>query len=256
MKKIIYIILSILITFFTLIITLFFIYKLINNPKIFNHVLKISNYYDISYPVIVDNLKNQIGNVDLKVVIDDVISKKRVVNDIESLLNSNEEEIIKNSIKDDLENSFKKNLENTDYDNKSLNELIENISNSYIKNLFPYNEFNKLYSNIPKINNINLKITISILLLIILYVVAIILSNEKRIIIYGNYISSFILLFPYFFFKLGNLFNDFYYTNTYFSIFIKNYIYYIINLIALLGLIILFINIIFQFIINKKQDVL
>ena len=157
MKKIILIISSIIISIIGLIAVLFLTLNIFKSSNTLPKIAELANYYNEAYPVILDNVKNQVGHEKLQIIVEEVLTKERVTNDITSIIKEGNKikDEIGNNIERDLMDAFKRNLHN-EYERNSLNNLVSLIKDTYKNSLFPKEEFDLVYSTINKVPYISI----------------------------------------------------------------------------------------------------
>ena len=253
MKKILSIILGLLLAIIGLIAVLFLTLNIFKSPKTLPQIAELTNYYNESYPIILQNIKNQVGHERLQVIVEEVVTKDRVTNDITAVIKEHNQikDEIGNNIKRDLLLAFKNNLHN-EYEEESLNDLTSLVSDSYKNSLFPKEEYDTVYKVINKIPFINIIFIGSLLLYLILSFI-ILLNKGYKIVALSNYILGFILASIFMFTHLGRIFSNFYYTNLYWTIFIKKTIFFLINAFGIASIVFIIIGLLVQ-IIGKKMN--
>lgn len=263
LKKILKILIGTISIIVIIILTLFSLYSIILSPEFILKRVEKNDYYDKAINEINTNIDYQIVNEDIKKAINSVIDKNKVKEDIDLLVNSmfNKENmaiIIEKEIKTELSQNLKIILKDIKYDESSFNELINTVTESYMKDIFPYNEFKQiekliLPSSLKNIIFISLTIIIIINLLILYFLD---FKNHKSSLCRTLLISGSFLTLIYIIIKLEKILKDFYYSNEYFSLLIRDIFIYITNFIGLVGLIILILALFIEsidFINNKKH---
>ena len=248
MKKIIGIIISIVLSIIAIITVLFLTLNIFKSPKTLPKIANMANYYDESYPLILDNLKNQVGHEKLQAIVEKVVTKERVKEDIGKIFTNGDKakEEIGNALKIDLLSSFKSNL-NEEYESDALTNLVELVGDSYKNSIFPNYEYEMVYKVINKIPFITIIfISMLVIYLIISLVLLIFAKSGYKIVAISNYITGLFLIFPYIFINLGGLISKFYYTNAYWTIFIKKTIFFLLKACVIAGIIFIILGIIVQ----------
>lgn len=230
------------------------LYYCITSKRFLLEIAKQTNYYEKATTEIKKNFEHQIINDDLKESILSLITEDRVKKDVDRMItslfkNKDARDIIKNEAKIDFQKTIEKKLEDKNFDEASLNDLVESLTNSYMKDLFPYSEYSLLQSKLIHIDNLPL-ISFFLLLMLILFILISLFINSKRpieILCRSIYCAGILMMCPFCFCHLYQLFKNFYYSNAYFSLYIKETFYSIVNLCGLFGILLIIGTIIFEF---------
>lgn len=248
MKKVISIIISLVLSIIAIVAVLFLTLNIFKSPKTLPKIAKIANYYDESYPLLLDSLKNEVGNEKLQGVLEKVVTKKRVTEDIGKIFDNGSEikDTLGDNLTNELLNAYKEELKDN-YDNDALTNLTKLVGNSYKQSIFPNDEFGALYKVINKIPAITIIFVATLIIYLFISLVLLIwVSNGYKIVAIANYITALFLLFPYLFVNLSGLINKFYYTNLYWTIFIKKAVFFLLRAFAIAGLVFIVLGIIVQ----------
>ncbi len=251
MNKLLSIIISIILSIIAIISVIFLTLNIFKNPKTLPRIAELANYYDEAYPIILDNVKNQVGHDKLKEIVGDVLTKERVTNDIKStiIFGGKIKDEIGNNIEKDLMNAFRGKLHNN-YEKEALTNLVSLVGDTYKETLFPKDEFDSVYKVINKVPYITIIFITSLAIYLIISFI-ILLFKGYKIVALSNYIVGFIMAVIYLFIHLGNIFSNFYYTNQYWTVFIKKTIFFIINAIGIASIIFIVLGVLVQIIGNK-----
>ena len=245
MKKFRDLCLTLFVIAFTIFVCLIFIVRVIASERTLLQIAAMVDYYEEASNYIVKDLKEIVISKEVREVIDEVINEDRIESDVYSLISSrqNREEDIRNSIKNDFLVKISEDVGEDD----EVRELSEILAKNYVSNLFPYNVYAKVTSYIPEF----IYASWFIILVVIIYlgVLFVVRFNNNRDVIMtkANYFTSMFLLFVYAFIKCSGIFDNIYYVNEYYSLFIQRLVNYFVNMGGLIGLFILISNLIYQF---------
>ena len=224
-------------TTFLLIIYLGFEFSIRN--RVIQYNLDKIIYYDRAYDNIDKKLKEYIVNDDVRKEYMDYISKEMIKEDIYNIINKKEV---------DHYLDFYKIIEKYD-DNPDIDDLYaRNINDIYKSNIFPTKEYNM----ISKFKLSDDFIPVLFMFIAILITLSVVLKkmNKKKKYLSISFTGVFIL---FLFLFLGRIYiNNFYYSNSYFTMFLKSIID--TNLAFYVGIILIFIVILIvrELIVDKK----
>ena len=212
-----------------------------------------TNYYETATIQIKQNLEHQIANEDLKKAITSVITEEKIKTDVDKMIQSLfKKKDIRNEIKDEIKIEFQSTMKNIlkdqSFDEKSFNDLVNTLTNSYMKDLFPYSEYMLLQNKLIPISYL-LLMSFFFLLMLVLSVMVSLFINKKRpleIFYRSNFFSGILMICPFCFCHLYSLFKNFYYSNVYFSLYIKETFYTVVNLLGLFGIVLIISTIILE----------
>ena len=259
MKKISKWLCSLLISFFTLAFFFSLLYSYFTSSRFLIDIIKQTNYEKKAYDNVIQELKNQTTEEEIKKMISSCITEEKVTQDIERMITSfSSNTNLSSTIQSETRTLLKKTIQNNfqeEIDPNSLEEFVNVLTNSYMKNLFPYNEFYKLGQKRISIAYL-IPIGLFCLLMSFLFTLLSFFLHKKRpleIFYRANFISGIVMLAPFCFCHLYHLFQNFYYCNEYFSILIRKTFYVMIDLLGMIGFLLVFATIILEFYqINKK----
>lgn len=229
------------------------LYYFITSKRFLLNVAKQTNYYEKATIEIKRNLEHQIINDDLKESVIVLITEDRVKTDVNRMVtslfkNKDVRNIIKNEVKIDFQSAIEKELENKNFDESSLNDLVDTLTISYVKDLFPYSEYSLLESKLIRIDNL-LLISFFLLLILIIFILISFFINPTRpiqILCRSTFCVGILIMGPFCFCHLYQLFKNFYYSNLHFSLYIKETFYSIINLLGVFGIVLIIGTIILE----------
>lgn len=257
MKKIVKFLCGFFITFFTLAFFISILYAYFTSSRFLLDVANRSDYYEKSYTQIITNLEKQVVNEEIKQILPETITKEKVNSDLRRMMISLSS---KKNIYAEIENETKMQFQETltslfpEEDVDSFNELAKGFTTSYMKDLFPYSEFMKIEGKLVSIHD-PIPMSIFFLLMAFLLTLLSFFFNKKRpleLFYRSNFVSGILMIMPFCFCNLFHLFQKFYYSNAYFSLFIRKTFYIMVNLMGMLGVLLLLITLILELYENKK----
>lgn len=247
------------ITFFTICFFLSMLYFYFTSPRFLFDVAKRSNYYEQAYNQIIQNLEKQVVNEEIKLLLPDVITKEKVNNDLNRMITSlSTKKDIYSVIQSETNSMLQKTLSNSfqTEDADSLTDLSKTFTTSYMKDLFPYQEFTKIESKLISVNHL-IPISIFCFLMAFFFTLVSVFIAKKRpleLFYRSNFVSGIIMILPCFLMHLLRLFQKFYYSNAYFSLFIRKTFYIMVDLVGMFGFIVLLITILLELYEIQKKN--
>ncbi len=242
---------NIFIFIFTITLIFLTIYGYIFNASHFLKLARKINYYDKVQEEVINNFNHIIINEDMKTIITQLLNREQIVADTNLIINSIfYQNDVTGKIKEDTKQLITKtintHIQEYNISEQSINDLSENLTNTYINSLFPYRELNKIY--IINTNSVPFFAFFLILMIILITLLSTIISKKRPLKIFyrSMLFTSFLLISLFLIFKLSNIFKDFYYTNMYFSIYLNTLINSFINCIGIIGIFIFLIIIIME----------
>jgi len=225
-------------------LTVFIVIQLSLNTNNILNILKKVNYYDLTHKNILEKLDELIINREVNESYKEYFSIKMVKEDVKDIL-TGEDNI---SHYDDLYEIISKHSSDETIREKYSNE----IDSIYKKNIFPIKEYNLI--NKIKLESDNTLFIFLIFIILILFISSFIFILNKNFKYYKISIisTSILLMLPLTLIKLLNIFNNFMYTNEYYTNFILGIINNIIDTLFLIGIIILGVYLIIYLIKSKK----
>lgn len=218
-------------------------------------VLENGNYYKIVQKNTLEELYNHMPRQELKKIYESYITDKKVKNDVLSLIKSYFEEN-DNKVKQEFADYLKEELKEYDINESNLKSLITELSDIYVKNLFPTDRLAKVEHILPFKTKITKVASISLLVTTIVVFVS--FFFVKHIYIADAILATAIVfVLPKVFIYFHNFVKNFYYYNNSFSYFIKTYFYQLINLYFKVGLLLFIIGgtiFLINIFLNKKVD--
>ena len=218
-------------------------------------VLENGNYYKIVQKNTLEELYNHMPRQELKKIYESYITDKKVKKDVLSLIKSYFEES-DNKVKQEFADYLKEELKEYDINESNLKSLITELSDIYVKNLFPTDRLAKVEHILPFKTKITKVASISLLVTTI--VVFVCFFFVKHIYIADAILATAtIFVLPKVFIYFHNFVKNFYYYNNSFSYFIKTYFYQLINLYFKVGLLLFIIGgtiFLINIFLNKKVD--
>lgn len=264
MKKILKSICAVFISVFTLLSVACLLYSYLTSPRLLLGVVKKMEYYEEAHTEIIRNLEHQIMNEQIKEGIHSVITEEKVENDVERMIHSlfnkkNIKSTIETETKLEIETKLKEILNGEKYEQSSFDELVRTLTKSYMKDLFPYNEYKKLQNKFIAVSYLLPMGCFFLLMALLMGLVSILLSPIRKIeaIYRANIFSGVLMICPFCFCHLYRLFKNFYYSNAYFSVLIRKTFYTMVDLLGMIGVLLLIITFALElreiFIKNKKK---
>lgn len=218
-------------------------------------VLENGNYYKIVQKNTLEELYNHMPRQELKKIYESYITDKKVKKDVLSLIKSYFEEN-DNKVKQEFADYLKEELKEYDINESNLKSLITELSDIYVKNLFPTDRLAKVEHILPFKTKITKVASISLLVTTIVVFVS--FFFVKHIYIADAILATAIVfVLPKVFIYFHNFVKNFYYYNNSFSYFIKTYFYQLINLYFKVGLLLFIIGgtiFLINIFLDKKVD--
>lgn len=239
-------VITIILFILTIITIITFMINLLVSDYTFNRIMVKNDYYQKSLNNVKSKLKLEINDDNMKKIIDQIIDENIIKYDIELLKNNQE-----NIVKENLKNKFRLLFSSGDYDQSSIDYLTNNLINVYLSNIFMYKEYISVIDMLPIVLSGYIPFIISFIILLIF--ILMIKKNYYISILYSNYFVSFCLLFIFLFFRIGKIFDGVNYINYYYSLYVEDMVFTLLELTGLIGLLVFVINILIQNIFTKKN---
>lgn len=215
-------------------------YTSLFTEKEIKNVLKKTSYYDYTYKYISNSLEMELPNEELDYAFTSYL-KEELNNDIDAIVNN----YFAKKDNKDIEKKFRQNLDLKleKYNNNSnIESLKEDLTNVYINNIMPISKLDKV--KLPF--HYKAKIMSYIVPLVTLSLTIFLIIKDKEV-VFNSFISiGIFFILPKIYLLFNDLFVDFYFFNKTFSYFIVNYIYYLFNKYFIIGLILIFLTVIFK----------
>lgn len=215
-------------------------YTSLFTEKEIKNVLKKTSYYDYTYKYISNSLEMELPNEELDYAFTSYL-KEELNNDIDAIVNN----YFAKKDNKEIEKKFRQNLDLKleKYNNNSnIESLKEDLTNVYINNIMPISKLDKV--KLPF--RYKAKIMSYIVPLVTLSLTIFLIIKDKEV-VFNSFISiGIFFILPKIYLLFNDLFTDFYFFNKTFSYFIVNYIYYLFNKYFIIGLILIFLTVIFK----------
>lgn len=206
------------------------------------------NYYDKTTLFTLDELNSILPHEVIIEINEEYITKDQIKKDTNSIINSYYAKT-DNEVKKDFIINLENKLKDYDLKDNNLITLMNDLTDTYYKNVFSINQFNKIKQLLPYKNKVNK--LFKIILIGTIFVFFINLLRKKKIYIFDSFLATgLIFIIPKIFILLNNFLKNFYYYSNSFSHFIKSYCYQLINYYLYFGLILIFIGSLGMFICN------
>ncbi len=253
MKKMLKILSVFFISGFTLLSVFLFLYAYFSSPKFLKDVSKRVNYTTLAKEHIQKNLEGKVANEKIKDALSLCFRDEKIEEDIEGMITTvySKTDIrptIERKTKDELTIVLKEALKNESYEEDSFMDLINTLTSTYLKDLFPYSEFKKLEGKMFLLENATIMGVFFLILTVFLILFSFFLDPKRprKILYLSNFISGILMVIPFLFCHVFHLFQKFYYSNAYFSSYIRSIFYVIIDAIGIIGLLFLLFTMVLE----------